>query len=254
MRRGVPSYSDRVLKSPYLPATLFYLLVAIALMVAAAVARAQASQQQPADNTDELRALLSRETKSSSRPGTRVEFTIGQLDARLKLAPCQRIEPYVPAGTRLWGKSRVGLRCTQGPVAWNVYLPVTVKVYGRAVVAAHSLGLGQELAASDLRTAEVDLAEEHSPALLDAADAVGRPLARALAPGQTLRRAHLRARQWFAAGETVKLVAQGDGFAVASEGQALTPGIEGQAARVRTDNGRIVTGTPVGERQVEIRL
>jgi flagella basal body P-ring formation protein FlgA len=240
------------MKSPYLPAVLFYLLVAAVLMVAAAAARAQASRQ-PADTTDELRALLTRETKSSPA-GTRVEFTLGQLDARLKLAPCQKIQPYLPPGTRLWGKSRVGLRCMQGPVAWNVYLPVTVKVFGRAVVAATSLGQGQELAAGDLREAEVDLAEEASPALLDPADAVGRPLARALAPGQTLRQTHLKARQWFAAGETVKLVAQGAGFSVASVGQALTPGIEGQAARVRTDNGRIVTGTPVGERQVEIRL
>lgn len=242
------------MKSPYLPAVLFYLVVATALMVAAAAARGQTTAaQQPPDTTDELRALLSRETKASPT-GTRVEFTIGQLDARLKLAPCQKIQPYLPAGTRLWGRSRVGLRCTQGPVAWNVYLPVTVKVYGQALVASTSLGQGQELTVADLRAAEVDLAEESSPALLNAADAVGRPLARALAPGQTLRQAHLRARQWFAAGETVKLVAQGAGFAVASEGQALTPGIEGQAARVRTDNGRIVTGTPVGERQVEIRL
>lgn len=241
------------MKSPYLPAVLFYVVVATALMVFAAATRAQTAAHQPADTTDELRSLLSRETKAAPA-GTRVEFTIGQLDARLKLAPCQKIQPYLPPGTRLWGKSRVGLRCTQGPVAWNVYLPVTVKVFGRAVVAAASLGQGQELAAADLRTTEVDLAEETSPALLNPADAVGRPLARALAPGQTLRQSHLKSRQWFAAGETVKLVAQGTGFAVSSEGQALTPGIEGQAARVRTDNGRIVTGTPVGERQVEIRL
>lgn len=241
------------MKSPYLPAVLFYVVVATALMVVAAATRAQTAAQQPADTADELRSLLSRETKVAPT-GTRVEFTIGRLDARLKLAPCQKIQPYLPPGTRLWGKSRVGLRCTQGPVAWNVYLPVTVKVYGQAVVAASSLGQGQELSATDLRTTEVDLAEEASPALLNLAEAVGRPLARALAPGQTLRQAHLKARQWFAAGETVKLVAQGTGFAVSSEGQALTPGIEGQAARVRTDNGRIVTGTPVGERQVEIRL
>lgn len=251
MQRAERSYSERVMKSPYLPAVLFYLLVATALMVAAAATRAQTAP--PPDTADELRTLLSRETKSAPA-GTRVEFTIGQLDARLRLAPCQKIQPYLPPGTRLWGKSRVGMRCVQGPVAWNVYLPVTVKVFGRAVVAATSLGQGQELGAADLRVAEVDLAEENSPALLDAAAAVGRPLARALSPGQTLRQSHLKARQWFAAGETVRLVAQGAGFAVSSEGHALTPGIEGQAARVRTDNGRIVTGTPVGERQVEVRL
>jgi Tfp pilus assembly protein PilN len=34
----------------------------------------------------------------------------------------------------LWGKSRIGLRCTQGRTPWNVYLPIVVKVWGRALV------------------------------------------------------------------------------------------------------------------------
>src|SRR6185437_12717842 len=63
--------------------------------------------------------------------GLRVELEIGSLDPRLHLAPCQRIEPYLPTGMRLWGKARIGLRCREGAVPWNVYLPITVKVYGR---------------------------------------------------------------------------------------------------------------------------
>ena len=37
-------------------------------------------------------------------------------------------------------------------------------------------------------------------------------------------------------------------------GQALTNGIEGQPARVRTENGRVVTGVPAGERRMELTL
>lgn len=236
---------------------LLHIALAAASLLWCAQARAQQANAQADDDTaGQVRELLTPALTQQAKQirGARVELAIGQLDPRLKLAPCQKVAPYLPAGSKLWGRTRVGLRCTQGPVAWNVYLPVTVKVYGHALVAAASLSQGQELSAADLRETEVDLAEEPSPALLRPADAVGRPLARALAPGQTLRQAHLKARHWFAAGETVKLVAQGAGFAVSGEGQALTPGIEGQAARVRTDNGRIVTGTPVGERAVEIRL
>ena len=39
-----------------------------------------------------------------------------------------QVEPYLPNNMRLWGKSRIGLRCTGGPTRWNVYLPITVKV------------------------------------------------------------------------------------------------------------------------------
>ncbi|HRI19241.1 MAG TPA: flagella basal body P-ring formation protein FlgA, partial [Burkholderiaceae bacterium] len=72
--------------------------------------------------------------------------------------------------------------------------------------------------------------------------------------GQPLRQADLRARQWFAGGDTVQIVAVGNGFRISSEGQALGPGLEGQPARVRMEGGRIVTGLPAGERIVELRL
>jgi flagella basal body P-ring formation protein FlgA len=72
--------------------------------------------------------------------------------------------------------------------------------------------------------------------------------------GQSLRVSHLKARQWFAAGETVTVLAQGEGFSVAGEAQALNPGVEGQQVRVRTESGRVLTGLPVGERRVELGL
>ena len=57
-----------------------------------------------------------------------------------------------------------------------------------------------------------------------------------------------------ALGDRVRVDARGAGFAVSAEGQALTPGLEGQIARVRTDNGRVLTGRPVADRQLEVKL
>ena len=192
--------------------------------------------------------------KAAEAGAPRVEVTIGQLDPRLHLAPCQSIEPYLPAGVRLWGKARVGLRCKVGPIPWNVYLPITVKVWGRALVVPAGAAAGSVLAGADLAEAEVDLAEEFTPALVEPRLAVGRVLAQNLKPGQTLRQGHLKVRQWFAAGETVKVVASGEGFALESEAQALSNGVEGQPARVRTENGRVLTGVPSGARRIEVSL
>jgi flagella basal body P-ring formation protein FlgA len=193
-------------------------------------------------------------TQANSKGAPRVEVEIGQLDPRLRLAPCGRVEPYLPEGMRLWGKSRVGLRCTQGAVKWNVYLPVTVKVFGKGLVATNGGSAGAMLAAGDVTPGEVDLAEDGSAAVVDSDSAVGRMLARPLKPGQSIRQSHLKARQWFSAGETVTVTAQGDGFSVAGEAQALNNGIEGQAVKVRTESGRVLTGQPVGERRVELAL
>ncbi len=191
---------------------------------------------------------------SAADSALRFEVQVGALDSRLRLAPCQRIEPYIPPGVRLWGKARIGLRCALGAKPWNVYLPITVRVFGQALVAATPLPAGATLREDDLRRAEVDFAEDNASVVTDASLAVGRVLTRPLIAGRGLRQTDLKARLWFAAGDSVKVQASGPGFSVAGSGQALTPGIEGQTARVRTDGGQIVTGTPVGTRVVELSL
>ena len=187
-------------------------------------------------------------------PQLRVVVEPGTLNARLRLAPCARIEPYLPPGVRAWGRSRIGLRCTEGPTPWNVYLPVTVKVFAPAWVLGTPLAAGQVLQPGQLQRAEVDWAAAATPPLADAAQLVGRQLARALPVGAPLRAADLRQRQWFAAGDTVQLVAHGKGFSVGGRAQAMGPGIEGRPVRVRTDNGRVLSGLPVGQGRVEVAL
>ena len=205
----------------------------------------------------QIRQMVASGTRGIVQPGsgiTRVDVELGVLDPRLKLAPCSKVEPYLPNGMRLAGRSRIGLRCLQGTTRWNVYMPITVKIFGPALVAAQPLQGGAVLAEGDLRTAEIDLAEEVSPAMTQLQAVVGRTLARPMVAGQGLRQNTLKSRQWFAAGDTVAIDAVGDGFAVVGEGQALTHGIEGQPARVRTESGRIVTGMPVSQRSLEVRL
>jgi flagella basal body P-ring formation protein FlgA len=52
----------------------------------------------------------------------------------------------------------------------------------------------------------------------------------------------------------VRVNAVGPGFTIQGEGVAITPGIEGQSARIRTESGRTITGKPVGQRLAEVQL
>jgi flagellar basal body P-ring formation protein FlgA len=200
---------------------------------------------------NEVRKLATDGTRAVPQ-ASRVEVRVGQLDARLKLAPCEKIEPYLPANARLWGRTRIGLRCVRGPSPWNVYLPITVKVYGTALVAATTLPAGTVLSAADLRESEVDWAEEPGDVHTQPESVIGRTLARPLPAGHGLRASHRRARQWFAPGDPVRITTTGAGYAVSAAGEALTAGIEGQNARVRTEGGRVVVGLPVAKRQLEV--
>ena len=211
-------------------------------------------KEQPLQPSGELAGAEGQAGKGDKHLPWRVEVSLGQLDPRIRLAPCDRVKAYLPAGARLWGRTRVGLRCEQGAVRWNVYWPVQVKVWGQALVATVPLRAGSVVAPSDVAQSEVDLAGSGSPALVRAADIVGRAVVRSIAPGQALRQDDVKARRWFAAGDPVRLNVKGPGFMVAAEGVALSPGDEGRCVRVRTEQGRVVCGEPVGERLVEVTL
>ena len=243
--------------------------VARFVVAAAAVGLAAAAAAQPATTVEPVLAggtafgsALSQQVQRLAVDGTRgvaagtgaprVEVSVGELDARLRLAPCERIEPHLPEGTRLWGRSRIGVRCLNGAVKWNVYLPVTVKVFGTALVARHPIAGGATISAADLALAEVDLAEDASAAVASAELAAGRTATRPLKAGQSVRLSHLKPRQWFAAGATVTVVAQGDGFSVSGQAQSLGTGTEGVPVRLRTDSGRVLTGIATGDHRVEL--
>jgi len=203
---------------------------------------------------ERVRQLAETAARAAAPPNTRVAVEIGALDARLRLAPCQQIQPYLPPGMAVWGRSRIGLRCTDGVARWNVTLPVRVAVFGRAVVANGPLPAGVNLSQDQLALADIDIAAEPGAVFTDPALLVGRVLARPVAASEALRAPALKSRQWFAAGETVQVRVAGEGFALTSEAQAMSAGIEGQEVRVRFESGRVASGRAVGERKVELLL
>lgn len=184
----------------------------------------------------------------------RMEVLLGQLDPRLKLAPCQRTELYLPPGTRLWGQTRVGIRCVQGTSRWNVFLPVTIKAFGPAWAIKGQVRPGETLTATHAMAVEVDWAERQSPIVANQSDWVGKTPTRLLGTGQALRQDMLKAAQVFQAGAQVRILASGTGFEIVSRGQAISAGVVGQNARVRMDNGQILTGVVSDDRTVLVLL
>lgn len=181
----------------------------------------------------------------------RVEVSIGEVDPRLQLAPCARMEPFVPAGARLWGRTRMGVRCMEG-ANWVTYVPIEVRVHGPALVAARSLPAGKLLAPEDWQVAEVELTRERPGVLTEAADTRDRILVRPVGAGQPLRADQLRAAPAVSAGDLVRVTYSGTGFSVSAEGKALSSAGVGQTVRVQTGAGRILTGVAKPGRIVDV--
>ncbi|MBS0291672.1 MAG: flagellar basal body P-ring formation protein FlgA [Proteobacteria bacterium] len=172
----------------------------------------------------------------------RMEVSLGQLDPRLRLSACARVEPYLPAGARLWGRTRLGLRCVDGATRWNVFLPITVKAFGPAWVLSGNVASGAVLTEADAVETEVDWAAEPAAIIANPQAWVGLIAARPLAAGQALRQNLVRAPDLFKAGAPVRVMVQGPGYAVTAAGEALSAGTAGQNVRVRMTNGRVIMG------------
>ena len=183
-----------------------------------------------------------------------MEVVLGELDRRLRLASCARVEPYLPVGTRLWGKTRLGLRCLEGASKWNVFLPVTVKAYGAAWVIKGNVAAGDVLTEADAIETEVDWAEESSPIVANPVQWVGQVATRSLTTGQALRQVMIKPAQVFQAGTQVRVLAQGAGFQITSDAQALSAGVIGQPTRIRMESGRIMTGIVMDQRTVRLEI
>ncbi len=189
-------------------------------------------------------------TQTQGLPGE-VTYVIGQLDPRTQLTPCSAYEPFLPAGSRLWGKATVGVRCL-GPSAWTIYIPVQVNVSGNYLITAKAIAAGQQLVASDVVVRKGDLGSLPANILTDPAQAVGKTVKSSAAAGQPLRSDALIAPWAVQQGQNVKLVTKGAGFSASSEGKSLNNATEGQVVQVRTSSGQSVSGIARAGGVVEI--
>jgi flagella basal body P-ring formation protein FlgA len=211
---------------------------------------AQQVEMRQAEAPEQLRLFLQKET---SGVAGRVEVSIGNADSRLHLAPCANMQPFIPAGARLWGRTMLGVRCVEG-AAWQVFLPAQIKVFGMAPVATRALAPGDRVADVDIRMEEIELTRFAPGAIADPGQLADKQLSRQVAVGQPLLRDQFRPRPVMAQGDTVKLIYSGKGFAVSTSGRALSGATEGQGVRVVTESGRTLSGTARAGHVVDVSI
>jgi flagella basal body P-ring formation protein FlgA len=209
------------------------LLAALCLPAVSAVAQSAAAQVRQAVE-DYVRRQI------QGFPG-KASYRITPLDARARLARCDALEPFQPAGAAPWGKTTVGVRCL-GPASWTLYVQVRISVEARYLVAARSLAAGQIVGENDFVARNGDLGALPATVLMDAEQALGRTVRIGIAAGQPLRSDQLTAPWAVQQGQKIKTITRGAGFSVSSEGRALNNAQEGQIVQVRTLSGQTISG------------
>ena len=154
-----------------------------ALLLALIIAPCNALANRAAEPRQDLSALRQKPeaflpTQSQGYPG-QVEIKVGAIDRRLHLAQCSAPEVFLPAGSRAWGKTSIGIRCS-APAAWTIYVQANVSVMGQYLIAAAPLPQGHVVSMEDLVAANGDLTRLPPGIFTDAAQAVGRTVGMSL--------------------------------------------------------------------------
>ncbi len=179
--------------------------------------------------------------KTVTLPG-QVTVNLDKIDPHLNLPKCPELEPFIPTGGRLWGKTSVGVRCNSQIASWTIYIQAEVNVIASVLHIIRPVSTGQTLTYEDITLQNVNLTQMPEGIFTSTDQVIGKVATANLSVGQPLRQQMLRAPYVISRGQKVNLVIQGRGFSISSEGLALTDASEGQIVQVRNKSGRIISG------------
>ncbi|WP_447527328.1 flagellar basal body P-ring formation chaperone FlgA [Vreelandella sp. TE19] len=163
------------------------------------------------------------------------------------LPACIAPEPFFPnANQTPLGRVSVGVRCGEGRRQVR-YIQAQVDVMGSYLVAAQDIARGTLVTASMVTQRQGNLGELANNALTDEDAIIGLVAQRPIRSGDVFQAHALQAPDLVERGQRVTVIAQGSGFRVAREGEALESGALGARIRVRFDTRELVTARVSGQ-------
>ncbi|MCI0508838.1 flagella basal body P-ring formation protein FlgA [Chromohalobacter marismortui] len=153
---------------------------------------------------------------------------------------CRSPQPFLPREGVPQGRVMVGVRCSNDERVRYVQARVTASV--RFLVAATAIQRGERLTADMLDWERADISRRPRNALDDPSQAIGKVVMQRLVKGMALHSDRLRQPYLVHRGDPVTLIAQGEGFSVTREGEALNNGGKGDAIRARMPDGDVLQG------------
>lgn len=180
--------------------------------------------------------------------GRQVSVALHPTSAQLPV--CTNPQPFLPhPELRVPGRVAVGVRC-EG--AGSRYLQATVAISADYPVTRRALTAGEVLTVDLLELRHGDLGHLPRHAVLDAEQALGRELTRALPQGSPLPSNALRSVPLVTRGARVRVEARASGFVASRDGTALDNGGLGEQIRIRSEGGEIIRARVSGRNLLSV--
>ncbi|HSH87792.1 MAG TPA: flagellar basal body P-ring formation chaperone FlgA [Methylophilus sp.] len=187
-------------------------------------------------------------------PG-KVNIEIQPLDNRIRVADCDMMEAFAVQGTRLWGKTHIGIRCLQTVTKpWTLYVQADVQVWGEYAVTGLPVSQGAPVQASDIVMQNGDLTKLPAGIITDLAMLEGKKASMNMPLGTVLRPELLKAMPVIMQGQMVQLNSRGDGFVISADGTAMQTANVGQVVDVKVSSGQVIKGVAQSSGKVDVRF
>ncbi|MBR2513380.1 MAG: flagellar basal body P-ring formation protein FlgA [Halomonas sp.] len=204
----------------------------------------QANDQDPTDQTltDVVQQFLYQHSQAMGQ-----EVVIDISPPSPHLPACIAPEPFFPnANQTPIGRVSVGVRCGDNRRQVR-YIQAQIDIVGSYSVASRDIERGTLITSDMLSQREGNLGDLAAQALTEQSDIIGMIAQRPIRSGSTFHAHYLQAPHLVERGQRVTVIAQGSGFRVSREGEAMANGAQGERIRVRFDTREMVTARVVGQ-------
>jgi flagella basal body P-ring formation protein FlgA len=162
-------------------------------------------------------------------------------ETELNLTPCNKLDISVPGGpSSINGNIRVGVKCLQTN-GWTIFLSANVQQKKTYFITKRQIPYGEILKSEDLVPAQDFPDNIPMDAVLDLRQAVGRGVVEIVEKNTAILSRHFSNQAVISNGQAVKVLVQGNGFKITSDGKALGNATVGQSVKIKLNSGQVVT-------------
>ena len=229
--------------------------ICILFVFACAGAKAEITDEPAIKALSELaNEFVKLELEALTANGYRTEYEIGNIDPRLQRNSCEDGLTFDLKRPPLEGeRNTLSIQCSAP--AWQLFLNVTVKVFGQKIVAKEPLPKNSVIQMRHLKFTEQQVNKQRYAAYTDPKQVIGMTLRRSIRAGADFKPSYLRPADLVQRGDEVIIIAKSSSISIQMKGEALDSGAYGEQIKVKNKSSeRIIVAQVIDSGTVSILM
>ncbi len=215
-----------------------------------------ASSTTNVDLQQQLLAFLALHQTTLAEKGLRSEFSIGNIDPRLRMRECsQTVDLSFNRDPMEQSLVTVLADCSDSDNNWKMYLNAEFKVFAKVAKSVLAIPRGTRLDESMLTLEETQINKGRYSSYRTLADITGMLAKRTIRAGSTISPNQLEAPKLIERGDHVVIIARSEFMNIKTQGTALSGGVLGQQISIRNNKSeRVIKAQVIDKGRVSITL